>query len=78
MAAVQILHAPEICRALGISRRTFYRRLAAGWKDGHGFFLESKRGGWCIRDKDLDMLIDGIQNNYFQHKGQHTQSGEQA
>lgn len=73
MAAIKILRTPEICQALGISRRTFYRRLSAGWKDGHGFFCESKRGGWCIRDKDLDTLINGIQWNYFQQKGQHIQ-----
>lgn len=68
---MKILHTKEICRALGISRRTFYRRLASGWKDGYGFFIESTRGGWCIRDKDLDMLIEGIRNGYFLHKGEH-------
>ncbi|MCM1168732.1 MAG: hypothetical protein NC324_02225 [Bacteroides sp.] len=71
---VKILHTKQICQRLGISSRTFQRRLASGWKDGHGFFIESTRGGWCIKESDLELLIEGIQMRYFQDRCQREKS----
>lgn len=69
---MRILRTKEICEALGMSRRTLYRRLQTGWKDGYGFFLDEESGKWCIKDTDLKMLIEGIQDNYFQGLHAHT------
>ena len=49
------LNTDEICARLGIARRTFYRRLRNGWKDGYWFFQVG--GRWYIRESHLEELI---------------------
>ena len=59
----RILRTKEICQRLGISRRTFGRRLASGWKQGYWFFKEGRE--WCINQKNLTRLITALANKEF-------------
>ena len=64
-----VIRGREIAYRLGLSLRTFSRRLRGeGWV-GFGFFKEGR--DWCIREDSLDKLISGIEQGWIQRKHQH-------
>lgn len=64
----RILRTKESCQFLGMSRRTFGRRLEDGWKQGHWFFKEKRE--WCIRAKHLEQLVAAMENGELSKNNQ--------
>lgn len=59
-----LLNTAQICERLAISPRTLNRRLIEeGWLEGYGFF--KFRRGWYIREEDLELIIQGMENNFI-------------
>lgn len=64
-----VIRGREIAYRLGISLRTFSRRMRDEWREGYGFFKDGR--DWCIREDGLDKVIAGIEEGWIQRKYQH-------
>lgn len=68
-----LLNTAQICERLAISPRTLNRRLIEdGWQEGYGFF--KYRRSWYIREDDLDIIIQGMENNFI--RGRHVRKSK--